>query len=421
MGDDDDDAANTRACQGLARLAASGVEVYALHGNRDFLLGKGFERRTGVKLLPDPVSLDLYGVATLLSHGDVFCTDDLPYQELRSIVRQPGWQRRFLALPLATRRELASAARAGSKAHTERQVPVLMDVNADAVVRAMQATGTHRVIHGHTHRPAVHEFMVDGQRAQRVVLARGTNPRAAWRSPPREARSSPAAVISRHQTRVLILPMTDSTLPRVIGVSGVAFTAFNCVVGVGIFGLPGLVAAVLGPAAILAYVVCLLLFGLIALCLAEAGSRVSSAGGLYAYASTAFGPVVGGVAGMLMLFASSSQRSGYHAVLHGYARRRVAVARQPHLEFPDSGAALRRYRRRQHRGNTRWQPAHHHHRAGEVRAARAAGHCRRLSCRRRKSLVGRTAGGGQDRRRHSDPVLRIRRHRIRAQHLRRNA
>jgi APA family basic amino acid/polyamine antiporter len=98
---------------------------------------------------------------------------------------------------------------------------------------------------------------------------------------------------------------TPASLPRVIGVSGVAFTAFNCVVGVGIFGLPGLVAGVLGPAAILAYVVCLVLIGLIALCLAEAGSRVSGAGGLYAYASSAFGPVVGGVAGALFLFASS--------------------------------------------------------------------------------------------------------------------
>ncbi len=99
--------------------------------------------------------------------------------------------------------------------------------------------------------------------------------------------------------------MSNSTLPRVIGVTGVALTGFNCVVGVGIFGLPGLVAGVLGPAAITAYAVCLVLFGLIALCFAEAGSRVSGAGGLYAYGSAAFGPVVGGVAGMLMLFASS--------------------------------------------------------------------------------------------------------------------
>jgi len=96
-----------------------------------------------------------------------------------------------------------------------------------------------------------------------------------------------------------------TTLPRVIGVSGVAFTAFNCMVGVGIFGLPGLVAGVLGSAAIFAYLVCLVLIGLIALCLAEAGSRVSDAGGLYAYATSAFGPVVGGVAGALFLFASS--------------------------------------------------------------------------------------------------------------------
>lgn len=171
VGDDDDDAANARACAGLARLTQAGTPVFAMHGNRDFLLGESFEKRTGVKLLPDPVSVDLYGVPTLLSHGDVFCTDDLPYQELRSIVRQPGWQRRFLSLPLGTRRALATAARAGSKAHTERQIPVLMDVNPDAVARALQATGAHRLVHGHTHRPAVHEFTVDGRRLERVVLA----------------------------------------------------------------------------------------------------------------------------------------------------------------------------------------------------------------------------------------------------------
>ena len=114
VGDDDDDPANLRACAGLQRLTAAGTPVYALHGNRDFLLGEDFERRTGVKLLPDPVLVELHGVSTLISHGDVFCIGDHHYQELRTIVRQPGWQRRFLALPLATRRELASAARAGS-------------------------------------------------------------------------------------------------------------------------------------------------------------------------------------------------------------------------------------------------------------------------------------------------------------------
>ena len=171
VGDDDDNPDNARACDGLARLAASGVAVYVLHGNRDFLLGESFARRTGAKLLPDPVLIDLYGTPTLLSHGDVFCTEDPAYQELRSIVRRPEWQQRFLALPLAARRVLASAARAGSKAHTKRTIPTIMDVNPEAVTRAMRATGARRLIHGHTHRPAVHPFVIDGVSAERVVLA----------------------------------------------------------------------------------------------------------------------------------------------------------------------------------------------------------------------------------------------------------
>ena len=171
VGDDDDNADNTRACAGLAALTASGVPVYALHGNRDFLLGTSFTQRTGVKLLPDPVSVELYGVRTLLSHGDVFCTEDHSYQELRSIVRTSRWQRRFLALPLESRRALASAARAGSKAHTQRTIPTIMDVNPDAVLRAFRATGARRLIHGHTHRPAIHPTVVDGVSADRVVLA----------------------------------------------------------------------------------------------------------------------------------------------------------------------------------------------------------------------------------------------------------
>ncbi|HEU4781022.1 MAG TPA: UDP-2,3-diacylglucosamine diphosphatase [Steroidobacteraceae bacterium] len=171
VGDDDDNPDNARACAGLARLTAAGVPVFALHGNRDFLLGEAFAQRTGVKLLPDPVLFVLHDVPTLLSHGDVFCTGDTSYQELRSIVRRPAWQRRFLALPLAARRELASAARAGSKAHTQRTIPTIMDVDPEAVSQAMRATGARRLIHGHTHRPAVHPFVVDGVSSERVVLA----------------------------------------------------------------------------------------------------------------------------------------------------------------------------------------------------------------------------------------------------------
>ncbi len=171
VGDDDDSADHARTCAGLKALTDSGVPVYVIHGNRDFLLGEAFERRTGAKLLPDPVLVELHGVPTLLSHGDVFCTEDTSYQQLRSIVRKPGWQQRFLMLPLDARRLLASAARAGSKAHTERTVPVIMDVNPEAVVRAFRATGARRLIHGHTHRPAVHPGVVDGVITERVVLA----------------------------------------------------------------------------------------------------------------------------------------------------------------------------------------------------------------------------------------------------------
>ena len=171
VGDDDDSPDHVRICAGLKALADSGVAVHVIHGNRDFLLGEDFARRTGAKLLPDPVLVDLYGVATLLSHGDVFCTEDPSYQQLRSIVRRPRFQQGFLALTLQARRTLASAARAGSKAHTGRTIPTIMDVNPEAVTLAFRATGARRLIHGHTHRPAVHPGVVDGVDTERVVLA----------------------------------------------------------------------------------------------------------------------------------------------------------------------------------------------------------------------------------------------------------
>src|SRR6516164_5761558 len=105
-----------------------------------------------------------------LTHGDALCTDDHPYQELRSIVRQPSWQQRFLALPRPHREQLADEARAGSRRHTSRTVPYIMDVNTQAVTAAFRAGRVRRIIHGHTHRPGVHELEVDGARAQRIVL-----------------------------------------------------------------------------------------------------------------------------------------------------------------------------------------------------------------------------------------------------------
>src|SRR5579863_3469151 len=129
VGDDDRDSAKQRVCEGLRALGAQGVACFLLHGNRDFLLGRGFCRLTGGQLLCDPVVTELDGERVLLTHGDMLCTDDHNYQELRSIVRMRSWQQRFLALPLEDRELLASAARAGSQQHISRTIPEIMDVN----------------------------------------------------------------------------------------------------------------------------------------------------------------------------------------------------------------------------------------------------------------------------------------------------
>jgi UDP-2,3-diacylglucosamine hydrolase len=169
IGDDDPDPAKAAICAGLRRLTDQGVGCFVLHGNRDFLLGDRFAARTGCRLLPDPVIATFDSEPVLLTHGDALCVDDHPYQELRTTVRQPSWQKRFLGLPLATRDLLANQARRGSQAHTSRAVPYVMDVN-DAAVDAVWRTGISRIIHGHTHRPGIHPALFDGRPVERIVL-----------------------------------------------------------------------------------------------------------------------------------------------------------------------------------------------------------------------------------------------------------
>jgi UDP-2,3-diacylglucosamine hydrolase len=170
VGDDDRATDNERVCRALRELNASGVACFALHGNRDFLLGTGFCERSGCRLLGDPVVAQLDEERVLLTHGDALCTDDHAYQELRSIVRRERWQRRFLALPRATRELLANEVRAGSRRHISRTIPYIMDVNAQAVTAAFRAADVRRMIHGHTHRPGLHDLEIDGEHAQRIVL-----------------------------------------------------------------------------------------------------------------------------------------------------------------------------------------------------------------------------------------------------------
>lgn len=170
IGDDAPDADQAQAIGALRELTATGVPCFVMHGNRDFLMGEGFERMSGARLLAEPVVVTLYGERVLVMHGDALCTDDRPYQRLRATVRDPGWQRQFLALSPAQRRTLAEAARDGSKAHTASAAYEITDVNADSVATVLRGSGVATLLHGHTHRPAVHALQVDGRPCTRIVL-----------------------------------------------------------------------------------------------------------------------------------------------------------------------------------------------------------------------------------------------------------
>ncbi|HEX7816985.1 UDP-2,3-diacylglucosamine diphosphatase [Dyella sp.] len=170
IGDDDDAELPRRIAHASRALRDSGVPVYFMVGNRDFILGEDFAARAGFTLLDDGTVHNLYGRPTLLMHGDVLCTDDVAYQTVRKQVRTPEWKANIMAMPLAARRAFAAKARQDSRAHTGSTMETIMDVNASAVAEAMRHAGVDRLIHGHTHRPAVHDLTLDGKPAERIVL-----------------------------------------------------------------------------------------------------------------------------------------------------------------------------------------------------------------------------------------------------------
>jgi UDP-2,3-diacylglucosamine hydrolase len=170
VGDDDDAPLNARVAKALRGVADAGVPVHYLAGNRDFLVGEDYARRCGMDILADGTVVDLDGSPALILHGDVLCTDDAAYQAFRSQVREPAWQTAFLARPLSERRAFAAQARDASRAHTSTAEMAIMDANRDAVESALRKAGVSRMIHGHTHRPAIHDFSLDDQPAQRIVL-----------------------------------------------------------------------------------------------------------------------------------------------------------------------------------------------------------------------------------------------------------
>jgi UDP-2,3-diacylglucosamine hydrolase len=173
IGDDDPDPDKRRVVAALASLTGAGVKAFLIHGNRDFLIGRRFCKETRLRLLPDGTVIDLYGQRVLVLHGDTLCTDDHSYQRLRRIVRNPLVQFAMRRLTLSQRQKLAERMRAGSKAHIEsmdKAAPQIMDVNQDEVRRTFERYAVDCIVHGHTHRPAIHEVTAAGRKVTRIVL-----------------------------------------------------------------------------------------------------------------------------------------------------------------------------------------------------------------------------------------------------------
>lgn len=171
-GDDDiGDAFNQQIIQGFKALATSGVAIYLMHGNRDFLITEEFCSAAHIQLLNDPSLIDLYGTRTLISHGDALCTDDVSYQQFRTQVRNKQWQAQFLSQPLQARKDQIEAIRLRSEQEKSNKSADIMDVNADAVRQLLkQHHYPSLLIHGHTHRPNQHHLVVDGHASTRWVL-----------------------------------------------------------------------------------------------------------------------------------------------------------------------------------------------------------------------------------------------------------
>lgn len=170
LGDDDDTPVFLEAIAHIKAYADQGHRVYFMHGNRDFLIGEQFAKMANVTLLNDPTVIEYHQQQYLLMHGDSLCTLDDEYMQFRTMVRNPEWQHTILSKSLEERREYARAVRAQSRSMTSLKAEDILDVTPSEVVKAMQAHKVQHFIHGHTHRPAVHELTVDQQSAKRYVL-----------------------------------------------------------------------------------------------------------------------------------------------------------------------------------------------------------------------------------------------------------
>jgi UDP-2,3-diacylglucosamine hydrolase len=170
IGDDAMSPFQRSICQALRALSDSGTNVFLMHGNRDFMIGKAFCKAAGCTLLKDPSVVNFNGEPVLLMHGDSLCTRDEAYMRMRRYLRHPLTLWVLRHLPLSTRHKLARKLRSESRAQTRMKANDIVDVTPDEVVRVMAESGVQTLIHGHTHRPAVHDVQLDGTTAQRIVL-----------------------------------------------------------------------------------------------------------------------------------------------------------------------------------------------------------------------------------------------------------
>lgn len=167
LGDDHETSFNSDVIQALSEVK---IPKFIMHGNRDFLLGRAFCEKTGFELLPDPSIIKFAGQRILLMHGDSLCTRDAEYMKARRHFRQAKVQKELLDKPLEERALIAREARRQSKNHTRETAADIMDVTLEEVEREMAESGVRLLIHGHTHRPAVHDLQLNGNSAQRIVL-----------------------------------------------------------------------------------------------------------------------------------------------------------------------------------------------------------------------------------------------------------
>lgn len=170
IGDDDINPFTRQIAELFQQLSQGGVPVYFIHGNRDFLVRDKFAKRAGMQILPEQTVIDLYGTPTLIMHGDELCTLDVEYQKFRRKARGWWWPRLMLSLPLSWRRRIANNGRAKSKQNQMQLATSITDVTPTEVIKAMQQHKVTRLIHGHTHRPNIHQVALGDTEGTRIVL-----------------------------------------------------------------------------------------------------------------------------------------------------------------------------------------------------------------------------------------------------------